>query len=90
MNQQLNNQQLSQQPSQRLQFLKLIVQAVAVEMDENGRIIGERLSDPKPLYTEEQIMEFLRELGMFQSLASQVDNGKPNIETASTFSKKTE
>jgi len=45
-----------------LKFFKYIVQAVAIESDELGNIVGEKTSDPKVIYNDEQMMEFMQEV----------------------------
>jgi len=42
-----------------LELLKVIVRAVVLERDEDGNIIGERLSEPEALYSVEQYDEWL-------------------------------
>lgn len=41
------------------ELLKLLVQAVIIERDADGKIIGERLTAAKPLYTQADIDEFV-------------------------------
>jgi hypothetical protein len=38
------------------------VQAVVIERDEEGRIVGEKLSEPTALFTPEQLPEFVEKL----------------------------
>jgi hypothetical protein len=45
-----------------LELLKVIVQPVVLERNDDGEIVGERLSDPQPLYTQAQIEEFFTTL----------------------------
>jgi hypothetical protein len=45
-----------------LEFLKVIVQPVALERDDDGKIIGEKLSEPTALYSAEQVAEFMQKL----------------------------
>lgn len=58
-----------------LELLKLIVQPVVLERDEDGRVVGERLGEPTALYTAEQLTEYReaieRELVAQQVLADQ-------------------
>ena len=42
-----------------LELLKVIVRAVVLERDEDGRIVGERLSEPEALYSVEQYDQWL-------------------------------
>lgn len=37
------------------ELLKIIVQPVVLERDEEGRIVGEMIGDPRPLYTLEEL-----------------------------------
>lgn len=41
-----------------LELLKVIVRPVVLERDVDGKIIGEQLGEPQPLYTQEQVEEF--------------------------------
>ena len=41
-----------------LELLKIIVQPVALERDDDGKIIGEKAGEPTPLYSFEQLQEF--------------------------------
>jgi hypothetical protein len=43
-----------------MELLKVIVQPVVLERDEDGVIIGEKLGEPTPLYTLDQITEFVQ------------------------------
>ena len=43
-----------------LELLKVIVRAVVLERDEDGHIIGERLTEPEALYSVEQYEEWLQ------------------------------
>jgi len=45
-----------------LEFLKVIVQTVVLERDEDGSIVGERLSEPTPLYSPDDIVRFVEEI----------------------------
>jgi hypothetical protein len=38
--------------------LKLVVQGVIAEFDEEGNIIGEQVTEPQPIYNREQLLEF--------------------------------
>jgi len=52
----------------RHEFLKFIVQPVVIERADDGSITGERVGEPTPAYSREQLIEFadavLRELGV--------------------------
>lgn len=41
-----------------LELLKVIVQPVVLERGDDGEILGERLGDPVPLYTQAHVEEF--------------------------------
>jgi hypothetical protein len=43
-----------------LELIKVIVQPVVLERDGRGRIVGERLGEPQSLYSDEQLLEFMR------------------------------
>lgn len=43
----------------QLELLKLIVQPVVLERDDEGKVTGERLGDARPLYGREQVIEYL-------------------------------
>ena len=58
-----------------LELFKAIVQPVAVERDENGDIMGERVGDPVSLYTDEQVLLFLQQVR--EELASQQNGAAP-------------
>ena len=45
-----------------LELLKVIVQPVVLERDEEGRIVAERIGDTIALYTLEQISKFVESL----------------------------
>jgi hypothetical protein len=42
--------------------LKLVVQGVIAELNEEGDIIGEQVTEPQPIYTREQLFEFADKL----------------------------
>ncbi len=42
-----------------LKRLKYVVQAIAVEMDEDGNVIGEQSTQPQACYNAEQIIQFV-------------------------------
>lgn len=44
------------------ELLKIIAQPVVAERDEEGRVIGEKFPDPVALYTEEEIVEYIKTL----------------------------
>jgi len=62
-----------------LKFLKIIVQAVVLEVDDDGNIIGERISEPQPIYTLDQMNQFLNQSGI--GSASVPNNGEVEILT---------
>ena len=39
------------------ELLKLVVQAIALERDDDGKIVGERAADPIAVYTLDQLFE---------------------------------
>lgn len=43
-----------------LKLVKVVVQVVAAELDESGKIVGEQVSPPKPFYSEDTLVEFYR------------------------------
>jgi len=45
-----------------LELLKVIVRAVVLVRDEDGNIVGERLTDPEVLYAVEQYDEWLQNM----------------------------
>ena len=45
-----------------LELLKIIVQSVVLERDEDGQIIGERVADPVALFTPEQCGAYVAKL----------------------------
>jgi hypothetical protein len=47
-----------------LRRLKYVVQAVAVEIDENGEIVGERATEPQAVYTREQLWGLVEQLDL--------------------------
>lgn len=46
----------------RTEFVKVVVQAVALERDDDGNIIGEQLSEPTALYTPDQISDYVEKV----------------------------
>jgi hypothetical protein len=58
-----------------LELLKVLVSAVVLERDENGAVVGERVSDPTPLYNLEQIAEWTERIRA--ELASQQNGAVP-------------
>lgn len=44
------------------ELLKIIVQGVVLERDDEGRIVGEQISEPSVLYTPDQLAEFVEGL----------------------------
>jgi hypothetical protein len=44
------------------ELLKIIVQAVVLERDEEGRITGEQMSPPTVLYTPDHLSEYVSKL----------------------------
>jgi hypothetical protein len=44
----------------RLQPLKFIVQAVALELNDDGNVVGERVSEPVALYRPEDVIDFVQ------------------------------
>jgi hypothetical protein len=46
-----------------LELLKIVTQAVVLERDDDGNIIGERIGEPVPLYTFEQVTAFFARVG---------------------------
>ena len=42
--------------------LKLVVQGVIAELDEDGNIVGEQVTQPEPIYNREQLLEFMNKL----------------------------
>jgi hypothetical protein len=51
-----------------LELLKVLVQPVVLERDENGKSIGEKLGEPTACYDRDQLMKF------FDSLEQSVEN----------------
>jgi hypothetical protein len=47
-----------------LRRLKYIVQAVAVEIDGDGNIVGERTTQPQAVYTSDQLLELVESLDL--------------------------
>jgi ADP-dependent phosphofructokinase/glucokinase len=45
-----------------IELLKVLVQPVAIERDEDGRIIGEKVGEAIALFTPEQISEYVDQL----------------------------
>jgi len=45
-----------------LELLKVLVQPVVLERDEDGNVVGERVGEVVPLYTSDQIGEFVQQL----------------------------
>jgi hypothetical protein len=45
-----------------LEFLKVLVQPVALERDSEGQIIGEKVGEPVALFTPEQLSEYVAQL----------------------------
>jgi hypothetical protein len=45
-----------------LELLKVIVQPVVLERNDDGEVVGERLGDTLPLYTQVQVEEFFATL----------------------------
>jgi hypothetical protein len=41
-----------------LELLKVIVQPVILERNEDGKIIGEQAANAQPLYSEDEVREF--------------------------------
>lgn len=54
------------------ELLKIIVQPVAAERNENGKTIGEILGEPRALYTREEWVEF------YDGLAAQIEKENGN------------
>jgi hypothetical protein len=63
-----------------LELLKIIVQPVILERDEQGNVIGERLGEPTALYTPEQISEFVDAIKTELLRANAALDGQPNRE----------
>ena len=57
----------------KLKRLKFIVQGVAVELDETGQVLGERLTKPQAFYSPEQVMAFLEEFD--RNVSQESSNG---------------
>ena len=55
-----------------LELIKIIVQPVALERDPDGNIIGERIGEPVPLFTPEQLSTYVAEL------RNQIDTANAN------------
>ena len=45
-----------------LEFLKVLVQPVLIERDEDGRIVGEKLGEARPCYSLDEVVQFTEEL----------------------------
>jgi hypothetical protein len=45
-----------------LEFLKVVVQPVVLERNEEGQVVKEQVGEPTPLYSIEQITEFMEKL----------------------------
>jgi hypothetical protein len=45
-----------------LELIKVLVQPVALERDENGRIVGEKVGEAVALFTPEQLPEYVAQL----------------------------
>ena len=45
-----------------LEFLKIMVQPVLLERDEDGKIIGEKIGEMKAIYDENTLLEFVNNL----------------------------
>jgi hypothetical protein len=58
-----------------LEFLKVLVQPVALERDGEGQIIGEKVGEPVALFTPEQLSEFVAELRQQIETANQNGTG---------------
>lgn len=59
----------------KLEFLKIIVQAALIERDDDGEVVGERLSEPTALYTTDQIVNFIDSLKSELVNANAQENG---------------
>jgi hypothetical protein len=46
----------------KLELLKVIVQPVVLERNDDGSIVGERLGEATSLYTLEQVEEFVKQV----------------------------
>jgi len=45
-----------------MRFLKYVVGVVALELDEQGNIVGEKTSEPRACYTDEQLLALVKEV----------------------------
>lgn len=70
-----------------LELLKILVQPVVLERDADGKVVGERVSDPVPLYSRELIVEFLDRLDgeIAAANASASNGGQPSRVVVPTF-----
>ena len=57
------------------EFLKLIVQPVVLERDSEGTVTGERLGEPTPLYSADQVVEYFHTLQQQIAQANADANG---------------
>lgn len=64
-----------------LEFLKLLVQPVILERDDDGQIIGEKLAEPVPLYSTDDLISFVETLHaqIAELNAKPSENGKADI-----------
>lgn len=63
-----------------LKPLKFMVQAVVLELDEAGAIIGERVSEPLAVYTAEQLAEFVETFEAQLAAAEPIEQAPPEQE----------
>lgn len=53
-----------------LELLKVIVQPIALERDDDGRIVGEKVGEPTAIYELDKVQAFVDELRAELELAS--------------------
>lgn len=51
-----------------LELLKVLVQPIVLERDDDGKIVGERNSEPRPLYTKDEFLAF------YDGLVAQIES----------------
>jgi hypothetical protein len=61
-----------------LEFLKVIVQPVALERDDDGTIVAERPGEPVALYTLDHVVEFVERLQLELAQQQRANGGPPN------------
>jgi hypothetical protein len=61
-----------------LELIKIMVQPVAIERDDDGQIVGEKIGEPVALFSPEQLVEYVAQLR--QQIDTVNANGRPDAD----------